>query len=98
MDIYDITQITLVLSAGLVIARVGMALARRIERRPELDPRLDAAAEERLRALEEESSILRHELQELYQRQDFTERLLQSKSDRRPARAELPDERPVTPH
>ncbi len=98
MDIYDITQITLVLSAGLVIARVGMALARRIERRPELDPRLDAAAEERLRALEEESSILRHELQELYQRQDFTERLLQSKSDRRPARAELLDERPVTPH
>ena len=99
MDIYDITQITLVLSAGLVFARMGMAIARRIERRPDPDARLTAAAEDRLRSLEGESSIMRQELTELHERQDFTERMLQAKSEPpRPVRGERPEERVVTPH
>lgn len=99
MDPYDITQITLVLSAGLVLARIGMALARRIERRPDPDAQLAAAAEDRLRSLEEDSAIMRQELMELHERQDFTERMLQSKSEPpRALRSERPEERAITPH
>ncbi len=98
MDIYDITQVTLVLTAGLVFARMGVALARRIERRPDPEARLAAAAEDRLRNLEEESSILRQELTELHERQDFTERMLESKSEPPRCRGERPEERVITPH
>ncbi|MBA3258854.1 MAG: hypothetical protein H0T68_05225 [Gemmatimonadales bacterium] len=76
----EAVRITLIATAGLVFARMGLALARRIERRPSLDPGLNPAAEDRLRVLEEESLLARQELAELHERQDFTERLLQSRA------------------
>jgi hypothetical protein len=98
MDIYDVTQIALVVSAGLVLARVGLALARRIERGPECDSRMNAVTEDRLKALEEESSIVRHELVELHERQDFAERMLQSKPERARSVSGASMDPVVTPH
>jgi len=94
MDIYDLTQIMLVVTGGLVIGRLGLALARRIERRP-AETR-DAIADERLRALEDECGALRREVGELQERQDFTERLLaRAPGEPRPPHRE---ERAHTPH
>lgn len=99
MDIYDVTQITLIAGAGLVIARIGLALARRIETRSEAASTLNDMAEERLRALEEESALMRGELIELHERQNFTERMLQTMPDRlRSIGAGSPEGRAVTPH
>jgi hypothetical protein len=91
MNIYDITQLILVGTAGLVFARLGLALASRLERRPPTSAGLAPADHDRLRSLEEECAGLRQELTELHERQDFTERLLM----RSPAPAkEPPSERP----
>jgi hypothetical protein len=76
MNAYDVTQILLIATAGLVFARFGLALARRVETRSSAQAGLEPAAEDRLRALEEECVILRQELSEVQERQDFTERLL----------------------
>jgi hypothetical protein len=93
MDIYEITQIMAVVTTGLVFARLGLALARRVERRP-ADPAAPAAVgDERLRALEDECVVLRRELSELQERQDFTERLLLRGSQQVPA----PEKRVLTP-
>jgi hypothetical protein len=92
MDIYEIIQITLIATSGLVFARLGLALARRVERRP-AEPVSASVGDERLRALEEECAILRRELGEVQERQDFTERLLLR--DPRPAAA--PEKRVLTP-
>lgn len=94
MDIYEITQIMLVATSGLVFGRLGLALARRIERRP-AEPR-DPLADDRLRALEEECGTLRRELGELQERQDFTERLL-ARGPGEP-RSTPREERVRTPH
>lgn len=84
MDIYEITQITAVVTAGAVLARLGLALARRLERRP-ADPAVTGPQDERVRALEEDCAILRRELSELQERQDFTERLLVRSAGPEPA-------------
>jgi hypothetical protein len=94
MDIYEITQIMLIVTSGLVFGRLGLALARRIERRP-AEPNT-ALADERLRALEDECTVLRRELGELQERQDFTERLLARGPGE--ARSAPRDERVPTPH
>jgi hypothetical protein len=89
MDISELTQIMAVVTTGLVFARLGLALARRVERRP-VEPASGSAGDERVRALEEECVVLRRELSELQERQDFTERLLL-----RDAHPAAPSEKPV---
>jgi hypothetical protein len=96
MDIYDITQIGLLVTATVVLARLGLALASRIERRPSAGTDQHSGTEARLRALEEESTLVRRELAELQERQDFAERMLQSRAD--PSRlGGAPEKRAVTP-
>ena len=95
MDIYELTQIMVVLTGALVVGRLGLALARRIERRP-ADTR-EPLADDRLRALEDECGVLRREVGELQERQDFTERVLQGPARERLPHPESPEKRPVTP-
>jgi hypothetical protein len=90
MDIYEITQIGAIVTTGLVFARLGLALARRLERRP-TEPAVPA--DDRVRALEDECVILRRELTELQERQDFTERLLVRGAQPAPT----PEKRVLTP-
>ena len=95
MDIYELTQIMIVITTGLVFGRLGLALARRIERRPA--EVADTADSDRLHAVEDECAQLRREVAELHERQDFTERLLGrggSGESRPPAR----EPRITTPH
>ena len=92
MDIYEITQIMIVATTGLVFGRLGLALARRVERRP-AEPAPDVGGDERLRALEDECAVLRRELSEVQERQDFTERLLL----RKPEPSAAPEKRVPTP-
>jgi hypothetical protein len=94
MDIYELTQIMIVITTGLVFGRLGLALARRIERRP--TGTAVAADGERLRAVEDECTQLRREVAELQERQDFTERLLAGGSSE--ARSSLREPRVTTPH
>jgi hypothetical protein len=98
MDLGDVTQLTLVATTALVLGRVGLALARLIERRFSGTSTPNPESEDRLRVLEEECSLLRQELTELQDRQDFTERALLQDSARpnvpAPAR---PEERVLTP-
>jgi hypothetical protein len=99
LDLGDITQLVLVATTALVLGRVGLALARLIERRSAGQPGLAGEAEERLRILEDECLNLRQEITELHERQDFTERaLLPAPAPARPAPSEAPPERVVTPH
>jgi hypothetical protein len=66
---------------GLVVlgrSRLGEALARRIA-----GGRYDPEADEQILALQEEVAALRHQLQEMQERVEFTERLL-SRADRPP--------------
>ena len=93
MDIYEITQIMAVVTTGLVFARLGLALARRVERRPAKPAAPAAVGDAQLRALEDECVILRRELSELQERQDFTERLLIRGSQQVPAQ----EKRVLTP-
>jgi hypothetical protein len=68
--------------------------------RPEIFlSRRRADTTDRIRALEDEQAMLRQELTELQERQDFTERALVRERDQvnRPSAAALP-ERVVTPH
>lgn len=98
MNIYEITQLVLVGTAGLVFARLGLALARRLERRPSEQPGLATGDQDRLRSLEEECAGLRQELTELHERQDFTERMLfQNPAPAKLPPAELPGDRVPTP-
>jgi putative heme degradation protein len=98
MDAYDITQILLITTAGLVFARFGLALARRVEMRSPARGGLTPAAEDRLRALEEECAILRQELSEVHERQNFTERLLlESHAAPTLSPSDSPDGRVLTP-
>jgi hypothetical protein len=76
MDLGDITQLVFVATTAIVLGRVGLAFARLIERRSSMASALGPESEERLRVLEEECTLLRQELAELQDRQDFTERAL----------------------
>jgi hypothetical protein len=81
-----------------VLGRVGLALARLIERRSSGQPGEPEETEERLRVLENECLTLRQELTELQERQDFTERALlhdSSQGQLRPSKALA--ERALTP-
>jgi len=98
MDLGDITQLVLVATTALVLGRVGLALARLLERRASGKPSSSADAEDRLRVLEEECNLLRQELTEVQERQDFTERaLLQDPARARPAGSPAPRERIPSP-
>jgi hypothetical protein len=90
MDLGDLTQLVLVATTALVLARVGLAFARLIERRSSGASALNADSEDRLRVLEEECTLLRQELSELQDRQDFTERALLHD----PAQPKVPDSAP----
>jgi hypothetical protein len=76
MDLGDITQLVFVATTAIVLGRVGLAFARLIERRSSGASALGPESEDRLRVLEEECTLLRQELTELQDRQDFTERAL----------------------
>ncbi len=98
MDPGNFTEFILVCSTALIMGRVGLALARAIERRWASPPAASPETDDRLRAVEDECLTLRREVAELQERQDFAERALV----RDPARArpaiEPPAERVVTPH
>jgi hypothetical protein len=97
MDLGDITQLTLVATTALVIGRIGWSLARLIDRRASRPPALTEEAAERLRTLEDEQTVLRQELAELQERQDFTERALLRGPDRPLPDPRGPSGRVVTP-
>lgn len=98
MDIGYLTQLAVIATATLVFGRMGWAVAKLIDRRASRPGALPEDAAERLRALEEEQVALRHELDDLQERQDFTERaLLREPGTERPPAPSLPD-RAVTPH
>lgn len=75
MDLGDVTQLIFVATTALVVGRLGWSLARMIDRRA-LRPPASGGAEDRIVALEQEQLVLRQELAELQERQDFTERAL----------------------
>lgn len=98
MDLGDLTQLVLLATTALVLGRVGLAVARLIERRATGKPTLIPGTDERLRALEEECTALRQELTEVQERQDFTERaLLQAPPRTRPTGSQAPRAEIVTP-
>ncbi|HEY7505722.1 MAG TPA: hypothetical protein VH700_16605 [Gemmatimonadales bacterium] len=96
MDLGDITQLAFVATITLVFGRIGWSFARLIDRRASRQPALPDAAAERIRALEDEQLVLRQELAELQERQDFTERALLREQPRRTDLAA--PERVTTPH
>jgi hypothetical protein len=98
MDLGDITQLVLVATTALVLGRVGLAVARLIERRSSGQPGFRGEVGERLAALEGECFSLRQELGELQERQDFTERvLLHDSAQGKPVVPNVVPERVVTP-
>jgi hypothetical protein len=98
MDLGDITQLVLVATTALVLGRVGLALARLIERRSSGQPGVPEETGERLRVLEDECLTLRQELTELQERQDFTEgALLRDSSQGQLPPSQALAERVVTP-
>jgi hypothetical protein len=98
MDMGDITQLTLVATTALILGRVGWSLARLIDRRSSSRGMSEDTAE-RIRALEDEQVMLRQELTELQERQDFTERaLVRERGQVSPPSSAVRPERVVTPH
>ena len=75
MNLIEVVQLLMAGTGVVLLGRVGFALTRWVERRLN-HPGLAAEAEDRLRVLEEECSVLRLEVTELQERQDFTERAL----------------------
>jgi hypothetical protein len=84
MDPVNVIQLVLAGTSVLILGRVGFALARYCERR--LAGSRGPEVGSRLQAVEDECTLLRQELSELRERQDFTERL------------QSPEKRAVTPH
>ena len=76
MDPVDVIQLVFAGTAALIFGRVGLAVARYVERRLSGSHTANLEAESRLRTLEDECAQLRHEVSELHERQDFTERIL----------------------
>ena len=98
MDLGDITQLVLVATSALVLGRLGLALARLIERRSSSQPGLSGEVGARFLALEDECLSLRQELTELQERQDFTERaLLHDSGQGKPLPPKVVAEPAVTP-
>lgn len=97
MDLGDLTQLTFVATTALILSRLGWSLARLIDRRSTAQG-LSADTTERLRALEDDHAMLRQDLTELQERQDFTERALVRERDQPnpPLPAALP-QHSVTP-
>jgi hypothetical protein len=95
MDLGYLTQLVLVATTALVLGRVGLAFARLIERRSSAASALNPDSEDRLRVLEEECTLLRQELSELQDRQDFTERALLHDPAQPKVPASAPSERRV---
>ena len=98
MDPVNIIQLALAGTTVLVLGRVGLAVARYLERRLSGAQIPNPEGEVRLRAVEDECALLRHELSELQERQDFTDRVLQDPARGRIAWPEAPQDRVVTPH
>jgi hypothetical protein len=96
MDPVNVIQLGFAGTSVLVFGRLGFALARYVERRLSGSQDANQGAENRLRAVEDECTLLRQELQE---RQDFTERVLLPGGDREPLRPpDSAEKRVVTPH
>ena len=97
MDLGDLTQLTFVATTALILGRLGWSLARLIDRRSTAQS-VSADTVERLRALEDDHAMLRQDLAELQERQDFTERALVRERDQlnSPLPAALP-QHSVTP-
>jgi hypothetical protein len=99
MDPIDVIQLVFAGTTALIFGRIGLALARYVERRLSGSQGVTHGADNRLRAVEEECSLLRQELDELQERQDFTDRVLLQNGDRQPLRpADSAEKRVVTPH
>ena len=99
MDPVNVIQLGFAGTSVLVFGRLGFALARYVERRLSGSQDANQGAENRLRAVEDECTLLRHELSELQERQDFTERVLLPGGDREPLRPpDSAEKRVVTPH
>jgi hypothetical protein len=98
MDPVDVIQLVFAGTTALVLGRIGLALARYVERRLSGIQDATHGADNRLRAVEDECTLLRQELSELQERQEFTERALLQDGDRQPLRSAGSDEkRVVTP-
>ena len=99
MDPINVIQLVFAGTSALVFGRLGFALARYVERRLSGSQDANQGSETRLRAVEDECTLLRQELSELQERQDFTERVLLPGGDREPLRPpESAEKRVVTPH
>ncbi len=99
MDPVDIMQLVFAGTTALVLGRVGLAMARFLERRLSGTPGLGPETEDKLRAVEDECAMLRQELSELQERQDFTERVLHQDPSRvRLVPSDGAQERAITPH
>jgi hypothetical protein len=97
MDPVNIIQLVFAGTTALVLGRMGLALARYFERRLAGTESANQA-ESRLRAVEDECTMLRQELSELQERQDFTERVLhQAPVRERLPHLETPGKKAVTP-
>jgi hypothetical protein len=98
MDPVNVIQLVFAGTVALVIGRMGFALARYVERRLSAGQGANQEAESRLRAVEDECTLLRQELSELQERQDFTERVLhQAPGQQRLAHPDSAEKRIVTP-
>jgi hypothetical protein len=99
MDPINVIQLVFAGTAALVLGRLGFALAGYVERRLSGSQDANLGAENRLRAVEDECTLLRQELSELQERQDFTERVLRPGGDRESLRPPgTAEKRVVTPH
>ena len=98
MDPVEVIQLAFAGTTVLIFGRIGLALARFVERRLAGTQGAQPEAESRLRAVEDECTLLRQEMSELQERQDFAERFLQGPGRELLPKAESPERRPITPH
>jgi hypothetical protein len=98
MDPVNVIQLVFAGTTALVLGRMGLALARYVERRLAGPQSADPEAESRLLAVEDECTLLRQKLSELQERQDFTERVLYQGPPREQlSHLDRPEIRVVTP-
>jgi hypothetical protein len=97
MDPVNVIQLVFAGTTALVLGRLGFALARYFERRLSSSQGPTQEAESRLRTVEDECVLLRQELSELQERQDFTERVLEQGRGRL-SPSDSAEKRAVTPH
>ena len=97
MDPVNVIQLVFAGTTAIVLGRLGFAVARHFERRLSGSQGRTQEAERRLRTVEDECLLLRQELGELQERQDFTERLLHEGRGRL-SPPDSAEKRAVTPH